>query len=124
MGQTNEKSSLAIVQAYYCNWTSRNYEEAANLLDENIKFEMPINAYESKSAFMQAVKFTGDNATNIHMLTELGNENEVILIYEFDFAPIGNMRIAEHFKINSGKIVFIRHIHDTFHLRNAGFAKD
>ncbi|NJK95715.1 MAG: hypothetical protein HC905_13105 [Bacteroidales bacterium] len=73
-----------------------------------LNLKCPINAYESKSAFMQAVKFTGDNATNIHMLTELGNENEVILIYEFDFAPIGNMRIAEHFKINSWKNCFYK----------------
>ena len=124
MEKVTSKSSLAIVQAYYRNWTSKNYDKAANLLDENIQFEMPINNYENKSVFMQAVKFTGDNATNLHLLTELGNDTEAILIYDFNFAPIGNMRIAEHFKTKNCKIVFIRHIHDTFQLRIAGFSKD
>lgn len=124
MEKVISKSSLGIVQAYYQNWTNKNYDEAANLLDENIKFEMPINNYKNKSLFMQAVKFTGDNATNIHLLTELGNDTEAILIYDFHFAPIGNIRIAEHFKTKNDKIVFIRHIHDTFQLRNAGFGKD
>ena len=124
MEKVNNKSSLAIVEAYYNYWTSKNYDEAANLLDENIQFEMPINTYESKRAFMQAVRFTGDHATNLHLLTELGNDTEAILIYDFNFSPIGIMRIAEHFKTKNGKIVFIRHIHDTFQLRNAGFGKD
>ena len=123
MEKIKNTSALAIVQAYYNNWTSKNFDEAASLLDENIQFEMPINIYESKSAFMEAVRFTANNATDIHLLTELGNDLEAILIYDFNFAPIGNMRIAEHFKINNGKIVFVRHIHDTFQLRNAGFGK-
>lgn len=123
MEEKHQKSPLATVQAYYRNWTSKNYDAAAELLDENIRFEMPINSYENKNAFMQAVRFTGEQAHNIHLITELGDEREAILIYEFDFAPIGKMQIAEHFIINQGKIVFIRHIHDTFQLRNAGFAK-
>lgn len=123
MEKLNYKTSLDIVQAYYRSWTSKNYDEAANLLDEEIQFEMPINTYENKNAFMQAVRFTGDNATNIQLLSELGNETEAILIYNFNFSAIGDMLIAEHFKVNNGKIVFLRHIHDTFQLRKAGFGQ-
>lgn len=124
MEKISYETSLAIVQAYYRNWTNQNYDEAANLLDEKIQFEMPINTYENKNEFMQAVRFTGDNATNVHLLSELGNETEAVLIYDFNFADIGGMLIAEHFKVNNGKIVFIRHIHDTFQLRKAGFGQD
>jgi hypothetical protein len=32
------------------------------------------------------------------------------------------MRIAEHFTVNDGRIVRLRQVHDTAHLRAAGFA--
>lgn len=115
---------MAIAKAYYDSWTNKEYDQADSLLDPKIQFEMPINHYDNKRDFMQAVRFTGDNATHIELLSIVGNETEAVLIYDFNFVAIGNIRIAEHFKINNEKIVFIRHIHDTFQLRNAGFGKN
>ena len=121
MESKNNHSALAIVTAYHQCWTSKNYAQAATYLDDSIQFEMPIHEYQNKEEFMNAVKFTGNAASAITLLAELGNEEEAVLIYDFTFAPIGPMRIAEHFKTKNGKIVHIRHIHDTYGLRNAGF---
>jgi len=121
MKNINNKSALAIAKAYHKSWTSKNYNVAATYLEESIEFEMPINSYENKKEFMDAVRFTGDAATNINLLTEIGDDKEAVIIYDFTFAPIGNMRIVEHFKVANGKIVFIRHIHDTYQLRKVGF---
>lgn len=115
----NNSTALAIVKTYYAHWTNSNYKEAASLLDEHIQFEMPINHYTNKDAFMNAVQFTRENMCNIHLLLELGNETEAVLIYNFSFAAIEHLSIAEHFKVHNGKIVFIRHIHDTHDLRNS-----
>lgn len=72
---------------------------------------------------MQAVQLTGSAASNITLLAKFGNDNEVILLYDLTLEPIGKLRIAEHFKVEKNKVVFIRHVHDTYELRKYGFDK-
>jgi hypothetical protein len=121
--ENKNQSALAIAEAYHKSWVNKNYEKAANYLADSIKFEMPINSYNSKREFIEALTFTGNAATDINLLTELGNETDAVLIYDFNFEPIGTMRVAEHFKVENGKIILIRHIHDTFQLKKSGFGQ-
>jgi hypothetical protein len=121
MKNQTEKQPLSIALEYFNAWKSKEFDKAADCLSENISFEMPINEYTNKQAFMQAVKFTGAAASEIKLLAEFENENEALLLYDMVVNPIGNMRIAEHFKISNGKITMIRHVHDTVELRKAGF---
>lgn len=72
---------------------------------------------------MEAVKFTGMAASEVKLLAKFGNEDEALLLYDMVLNPIGNLRIAEYFKISNCKINMIRHVHDTAELRKAGFDK-
>ena len=123
MENQNKKQPLTIALEYFKAWGSKEFDKAADCLSENISFEMPINSYTDKQAFVEAVKFTGAAASDIKLLAEFGNENEALLLYDMVLNLIGNMRIAEHFKISNGKITMIRHVHDTAQLRKAGFDK-
>lgn len=116
MDNRNEQPR-AIALAYFNAWTTGKIAKAADYLATDITFEMPINEYHTKEAFMNAVAFTAQHATDIKMQTSFGNEHEAILLYEFVFAPIGKLVIAEHFKVQDNKINFIRHVHDTHALR-------
>ena len=62
-------------------------------------------------------------ASEVKILAKFSNEDEALLIYDIVLNPIGNLRIAEHFKILDNKIKMIRNVHDTAELRNAGFEK-
>ncbi len=108
---------MAIALAYFNAWTTGDIAKAGEYLTNDITFEMPINEYHTKEAFMHAVAFTAQHASGIKMLASLGNEHEAILLYEFVFAPVGQLIIAEHFKVKDNKINFIRHVHDTHALR-------
>lgn len=72
---------------------------------------------------MEAVKFTGMAASEGKLLAKFGNEDEALLLYHMVLNPIGNLRIAEYFKISNCKINMICHVHDTAELRKAGFDK-
>lgn len=119
--ENKSSQALSIAVEYFNAWTGKNYEKAGSLLSDNILFEMPINSYNNKNEFMQAVQFTASATSNINLLAKFGNDNEVILLYEFTLSSIGNLKIAEHFKVEKNKIVFIRHVHDTYELRKSGF---
>lgn len=121
--ENNSTQALSVAVEYFNAWTGKDYEKAGSLLSDNISFEMPINSYKNKSEFMQAVQFTGSAASNITLLAKFGNDNEVILLYALTLEPIGKLRIAEHFKVEKNKVVFIRHVHDTYELRKYGFDK-
>lgn len=119
----NQKQSLTIALAYFKAWSSKEFDKAANSLSEDISFETPINSYGNKQTWMEAVKFTGMAVSGVKLLAEFGNEDEALLLYDMVLNPIGNLRIAEHFKISNSKITMIRHVHDTAELRKAGFDK-
>ena len=117
-----EKNPLAIALDYFGAWTGGNIDSAASLIADDATFDMPINEYPDKRSFVQAVEFTASSTSDVRLLAQFGNEQDALLIYDMRMAPIGELRIAEQFRVRDGKIRMIRHIHDTEKLRRAGFA--
>ena len=65
----------------------------------------------------------GGLVTGVELLSELGEGNEAMLLYDIVVEGLGKIRIAEHFTVAEGQIRRIRQIHDTAALRAAGFAQ-
>lgn len=118
-----QPTALSVALNYFNAWCRNDFEKASSFLSEEIAFEMPINNYTSKAEFLQAVQFTVGAAQEVILLTHLGNEDEAALIYTLKLTGLTPLQICEYFKVRDGKITFIRHIHDTHELRNAGFDK-
>ena len=120
MGTTED--TLSVVRAYYRGWTSKNFDEAVRLLAPDLKVEVPINDYPTTESFAEALAGFGGLVTGVELLSELGEGNEAMLLYDVDVEGLGKIRIAEHFTVAEGRITRIRQIHDTAALRAAGFA--
>lgn len=118
---TREATPLAVARAYHDAWKGRVYEQAWALLDEGLTVEVPINDYPTKSAFAEAARYTREMAATVTELGEFGGERDAVLIYDM-LLPVGNLRIAEVFSVDDGRITRIRHIHDTATLRGAAAA--
>jgi SnoaL-like protein len=112
--------ALSIVRAYHDGWTGRHFDRAASLLAEELKVEVPVNAYPTKASFVEALIRFGSMVERADLLAELGNGSEAILLYDMQVSPLGTIRIAEHFTVRDGRIVRIRQIHDTAGIRAAG----
>jgi limonene-1,2-epoxide hydrolase len=116
-------SALAVARAYHRAWESRDFDQAATYIADDLVTDVPINAYRSKAEWLQAVRETRQVTSGVHVLAEFGTADEALLLYDLRLDPIGNLRVAEHFVVASGRIVQIRHVHDTFALRAAGFGR-
>lgn len=114
-------NALDVARAYNDHWTNARYGEARALLSDDLEVEVPINQYSSADSFIAAVEGFASMVEAVTPLSELGNAQEAMLLYDLDLAGLGGMRIAEHFTISEGKIVRLRQIHDTAALRDAGF---
>ena len=117
-------AALTVARTYHSAWTGEDFEGAGRYLADDLETDVPINTYRSKADWLQAVRGTRQVASSVHMLAEFGNEDEALLLYDMTLDPIGQLRVAEHFTVSAGRIVKIRHVHDTAALRAAGFARE
>ena len=81
--------------------------------------EVAINHYPTRELFAQALVAFGRMVERVDLLSELAGENEAMLLYDATVAGLGQMRIVEHFTLNSGRIARLRQIHDTAAIRGA-----
>lgn len=116
-----QPSTKAIARAYFDHWTAGRFDEAANLLSEQVTIETPINIYPTKTDFVAALSGFGALVRATHQFVDLGDGQNVVQLYGMDVTGVGTIEMAEHFVIDNGLITQIRQIHDTAALRAAGF---
>ncbi len=114
--------ALSVVRAYHDAWTSGRFDEAVALLGRELEVEVPINEYPTTESFATALEAFGSMVERVDLLSAMSDGNKAMLLYDMEVQGLGQMRIAEEFTIEDGKITQIRQIHDTTALRAAGFA--
>lgn len=111
--------ALPVVRRYHEGWTSKNYEQAIDLLAPSLKVEVPINIYPTAESFAQALRSFGDVVTKVDLLSEMSHGDEAMLLYDMHVEQLGTLRVAEHFTVTDGRITRLRQIHDTAQIRAA-----
>jgi ketosteroid isomerase-like protein len=109
--------ALATARAYHDAWTAKDFDRAVALLADDLDVEVPINDYPTRQSFAEALRSFGSLVTDVEMLSELAGDGEAMLLYDMQVEGLGEMRIAEHFRVAGGRIVALRQIHDTAALR-------
>ncbi len=116
----NTDDTLAVVQAYFRGWTSRDYDTAAQQLLPALAVEVPVNHYPDAATFVQALTQFGNLVDRVDLLAELASESQAMQLYDMEVRGMGTIRVAEHFTVQDGKITRLRQIHDTHAIRAAG----
>jgi limonene-1,2-epoxide hydrolase len=116
----NTDPTLAVVQAYFRGWTTRNYDTAAKQLLPALEVEVPVNHYPDAASFVQALTGFGNMVNHVHLVAELASGDQAVLLYDMEVQGIGTLRVAEHFTVQQGKITRLRQVHDTHAIRAAG----
>jgi SnoaL-like domain len=116
----SSSEALSVARRYHGGWSSRNYEQSIDLLAPTVKIEVPINDYPTAEFFAQALRAFDEMVTRVELLSEMGHDNDAMLLYDMQADGLGQLRVAEHFTVADGKIVKLRQIHDTAPVRAAG----
>ena len=112
-----DRIALDVVRRYHAGWTSKRFEEANDLLAPGLVVEVPINEYPNRESFVQALRVFGRLVTRVDIVAELGDGDQAMLLYDLEAEQLGALRVAEHFTVDSGRIVRLRQIHDTAPVR-------
>jgi hypothetical protein len=115
--------ALDVARSYHEAWTSAHFEDASAFLADELQIEVPLNGYETKADFLEAVRAFTRLIDSIEVLAMLGDCDQAVLLYDLMVEPIGPLRVAEHFTVENGVITRIRQVHDTAALREAGFER-
>ena len=110
----------SVVRRYHLGWTTGHFDEAVSLLTPDLVVEVPINAYPTKASFVEALVGFAGLVTSVQLLCQLSRGDEAMLLYDLDVERLGEMRVAEHFTVQDGRIRRIRQVHDTVAVRAAG----
>jgi uncharacterized protein YndB with AHSA1/START domain len=114
--------AISVARAYHNAWTANEYDRAGSLLADELAVEVPIKRYATKALFAQALAGFGSTVQHVELLSATAGDGEAMLLYDLDADGLGQMRVAEHFTVEDGKITRLRQIHDTAAVRAAGLA--
>ena len=111
--------ALAVARAYHDAWQRHDYPAAWQLLSDDLTVDVPVHSCASKAAFTEAAERTREMAAAVRPIAEFGDAGQAVLLYDMTL-PVGDLRIAEYFRVGDGRITAIMHIHDMAALRAAG----
>jgi ketosteroid isomerase-like protein len=117
---TTHDTPRAVARRYHDAWSTGRFDDAVALLDEELRVEVPVNAYPTRASFAQALASFGAMVDKVELLSELAGPDEAVLLYDMTVRGLGVLRMAEHFAVRDGRIVRLRQIHDTAPIRAAG----
>jgi uncharacterized protein YndB with AHSA1/START domain len=112
-GRPYRGEAVDVARAYHDAWSSGDFDAAAALLDPALEVDVPVNSYATKEAFVTALAGFGSTVESVDLLAEFGRSDEALLLYDLAVGSLGRLRVAEQFTVADGRIVRIRHVHDT-----------
>jgi hypothetical protein len=117
-------SALEVARDYHQAWTRGDLDTAASYIAADLATDVPLATYTEATDFLAGLTRFVKLVENVELLAELGSNDEAILLYDIHMAPLGTLRVAEHFTVANDRITHIRHVHDTCALREAGFGTE
>lgn len=117
---TNSLETKSVVRRYHEGWSTQHFDQAAALLADDLRVEVPINEYPTRDAFVQALVAFGAMVERVDLLSALAEDDQAMLLYDMTVKSVGKLRIVEHFTVENGRITRVRQIHDTMAIRSAG----
>jgi ketosteroid isomerase-like protein len=119
----NQPDAAAVVRSYFDAWSSKNFDAAAALLDDELRVEGPTADYSSAADFVPALTRFGALISEVDLLAAFGDGDEAMMLYDLEVKRLGPLRVAEHFTVGNSKITQIRQILDTVAVRSAGMSR-
>jgi len=120
----SSRSALDVARGYHQAWTRGDLDTAARYIAADLATDVPLATYADASEFLAGLTQFVQLVDNVDLLAEFGSSDEAILLYDIDTTALGTLRVAEHFTVTNDRITHIRHVHDTYALREAGLGTD
>jgi hypothetical protein len=101
-----------VAAEYFDAWTGKDFERARSLLDENLKFEGPLETFSDADSFLASLKQLSGIVTGAEKQKVFADGDEACVIYDLKTAPVPSARTCEWYRVSDGKIASISAVFD------------
>lgn len=102
-----------IVQRFMQTLGNGDFAAARNLLDDNLSFRGPIDAFEEAEPYIEALRRLHHIIQRVDMKRMFVDGDDVCVLYDMvTTTPAGTAFIAEWYQVKRGKIAAIRTVFD------------
>lgn len=107
------------VENYYASWSrgALDREKYNQAIAANLEFRGSIDSVDGRDNFWGGVQEFTAIVDSVTFHTTVIDGNEAFVLYDAMTKPAGEMRFAEHFTVEDGKISKIRLVFDSHKLR-------
>jgi hypothetical protein len=103
--ETQQDETRRVVEGYFTAWTTKKVRDAYALLAQNLAFCGPTATYQSAAAFLPALEGFAAMTKGARMVELLVEGDRAAMLYDCELPqPVGTVRIASFFRVESGKI--------------------
>ena len=100
---------VEIVEQYHGAFGSGDAAAARSLLADDLRFEGPIEQFDSADDYMQSVAKLAQIVTGTDVKTVVADGDDVVTIYDLHTnTPAGTSHVAEWARVKGGKIAEMR----------------
>ena len=118
------RGALGIALAYYQAWTGHDFERAMTYIAEDIICQAPAGTLEGAEAFRGFMGPFAQILTRSDLIAAFGDDQQAVVMYDTDTAPVSNAPGAECVTVNDGQITHMRIIFDRLPFEQARRAAD
>ncbi len=105
-------SPLEIAMLYHRAWTSKNVEEALDLVAADIECDSPSGRLQGIDQYRPFLANFAPIVNGYDMIAALGDEETAVLVYDLHAIPVSSGLVCECFTVGDGRITRNRLIFD------------
>jgi ketosteroid isomerase-like protein len=105
-------SPAQTVEQYFDAWTSKDFETARSLLQDDLSFRGPIDTFDNADALIESIKGLSQIVERAERRGLLADGDQVAVVYDLHTGPVGTAPVAEWYTVRDGKIASMQAFFD------------
>ncbi len=109
MTTVTQSPQSEIALRYFDRWSKKDYEGSAAYLAEDLRFKGPIDTFDNKTEYLNAIGRVGQIVIDVRKHRTFVDGNDVLQVYDLvTNTPAGTVPCAEWIHVDKGKVTSIQ----------------
>ena len=101
-----------VAERFFDAWTSKDFERARWLLQDDVSFEGPIDTFSDADSYLASLRQLSGIVTGAEKQKVFVDGDDVCVIYDLKTAPVPSSRTCEWYRVRDGKIASVSVVFD------------
>jgi hypothetical protein len=104
--------SAHVAENFFDAWTSKHFQRARELLQDDVSFEGPIDSFSDADTYLASLQQLSGIVTGAEKLKVFVDGDDFCVIYDLKTAPVPSTRTCEWYRVRDGKVASVSVVFD------------